>query len=322
MKKKIDIFSGFLGAGKTRLIKKLIDEKFSNEKIVVIENEFGEIGIDGSFLDKYDIEIKEISAGCICCSILGDFKNALQEIVNKEDVERIIIEPSGVGKLSEIIKVIKELEATNEIVLNIVATVVDITMYEDFVDFFSEFYKNQIAYADTIVLSRTQHVDYEKIRDVIAQIKQINNRATIITTAWDKVSGDKIVAVGESYEGLDLFKKRNINKLPEGTKFKVRKSTSATDVFISWGIETPQIFNIEKLESIFNEIKNVDVYGKVIRSKGIVQVDEERWIEFDYVPKDFQIRDTAPDYTGRICVIGPELKEENLANLFNLTNLA
>lgn len=318
MKKKIDIFSGFLGAGKTRLIKKLIDEKFSNEKIVVIENEFGEIGIDGSFLDKYDIEIKEISAGCICCSILGDFKNALQDIISQEGVERIIIEPSGVGKLSEIIKVIKDLEATNEIYLNIVITVVDITMYEDFVDFFSEFYKNQIAYADTIVLSRTQHVDYEKIKTVISEIKQINNRASIITTAWDKVSGDKIVAVGESYEGLDLFKKRNIiNKLPEGTKFKVRKSTSATDVFISWGIETPKIFNIEKLESIFNEIKNENLYGKVIRSKGIVQVDEEHWIEFDYVPKDFQIRDTAPDYTGRICVIGPELKEENLTLLFN-----
>jgi Putative GTPases (G3E family) len=318
MKKKIDIFSGFLGAGKTRLIKKLIDEKFSDEKIVVIENEFGEIGIDGSFLDKYDIEIKEITAGCICCSILGDFKNALNDIINQEGVERIIIEPSGVGKLSEIIKVVKELEATNEIFLNIVITVVDITMYEDFVDFFSEFYKNQIAYADTIVLSRTQHVDYEKIKSVISEIKQINNRASIITTAWDKVSGDKIVAVGESYEGLDLFKKRNIiNKLPEGVKFKVRKSESATDVFISWGLETPKIFNIEKLKSIFNEIKNEDLYGKVIRSKGIVQVDEESWIEFDYVPKDFQIRDTAPDYTGRICVIGTELNEENLTNLFN-----
>lgn len=318
MKKKIDIFSGFLGAGKTRLIKKLIDEKFSNEKIVVIENEFGEIGIDGSFLDKYDIEIKEISAGCICCSILGDFKNALQEIINKEGVERIIIEPSGVGKLSEIIKVVKELEATNEIVLNIVITVVDITMYEDFVDFFSEFYKNQIAYADTIVLSRTQHVDYEKIKSVISEIKKINNRASIITTAWDKVSGDKIVAVGESYEGLELLKKRNtIKKLPEGIKFKVRKSASATDVFISWGIETPKTFNIEKLESIFNEIKNENLYGRVIRAKGIVQVDEESWVEFDYVPKDFQTRDTAPDYTGRICVIGTDLKEENLTNLFN-----
>lgn len=318
MKKKIDIFSGFLGAGKTRLIKKLIDEKFNNEKIVVIENEFGEIGIDGSFFNKYDIEIKEISAGCICCSILGDFKNALHEIINKEGVERIIIEPSGVGKLSEIIKIIRELEGTNEIFLNMVIAVIDNTLYEDFVDFFSEFYKNKIAYARTVVLSRTQYVDCEKIKSVVSEIKKINDRANIITTAWDKVTGDKIVDVGENYEGLDLFKKRNIiNRLSEEIKFKVRKSISATDIFVSWGIETPEIFNIGKLNSIFDEIKNENLYGKVIRAKGIVQVDEERWIEFDYVPEDFQVRDTAPDYTGRICVIGIDLKEKNLDNLFN-----
>lgn len=317
MKIKIDIFSGFLGAGKTKLIKKLINESFNTEKIVVIENEFGEIGIDGSFLEKFDIEIKEISAGCICCSILSDFKNALQEIVSTEGIERIIIEPSGVGKLSEIIKVVRELETTNEIFLNIITTVVDVTMYEDFIDFFSEFYKNQIAYANTIVLSRTQDVNYEEIQKIILQIKQINSKANIITTPWDKLSGDNIVAVGESYEGLDLFKKINIiKKLPSQTKFSIRRKKSATDVFVSWGIETPKIFSIEKLKNIFNELKDEQIYGKVIRSKGIVQVDEEHWVEFDYVPKEFQIRDASADYTGRICVIGTDLNKENLINLF------
>lgn len=305
MKIKVDIFSGFLGAGKTKLIKKLIDEGLNNEKIVIIENEFGEVGIDASFLEAFDIKVKEINAGCICCSLLSDFKDALQEIISSKEYERIIIEPSGVGKLSEVANVIKELEATNEVVLDRVITVVDVTMFEDYVDFFSDFYKDQISNANIIVLSRTQNVSNEQTERVIAKIKEINSKENIITTPWDELAAE------------DIYNAEEINKRLKSSKTKKlhSKSHHAKEVFGSVGVETNQIISLEKLESIFKKFKDQQIYGKVIRAKGVVKVEEDKFVEFDYTPKDFQIRDTLSKAKDGICVIGMDLNKENIKDL-------
>jgi G3E family GTPase len=317
MKIKIDIFSGFFGAGKTSLIKKLINENIYTKKVIVVENDFGDIGIDGIFLKKYNINVREINGGCICCSTLNGFKDTLQEIIGSDNVENIIIEPSGVGKLSEIIKIVEKLELQNDVFLSRVITVVDVTMYEDSIDYFAEFYKDQIIYANTIVLSRTQNVNYEELQSVVSKIKNLNKKANIITTPWDNLSGSIIIGASD-YDGRqDLFKKANIIKMPpKKLKLKIIRKNLAEDVFSSWGIQTPKVFSIETLKSILNSLKNEELYGKVLRSKGIVQVDENHWIEFDFVPKQFEIRDTQPDYTGRICVIGVNLNKENLINLW------
>lgn len=323
MKTKIDIISGFLGAGKTTLIKKLIDEKFYNEKIVIIENEFGEVGIDRSFLKKTNVEVKEINAGCICCTIIGDFKNSIKEIINKYQPERIIIEPSGVGKLSEIIAVVKSDELKHNIILNMVITVVDVTKYEKYILNFSEFYKNQIINANTIVLSRIQNISFEKLETVVLKIRKLNEKVNIITTPWDKLNGISIVEVGEGDTKQSLYKKVNLIKRPElGSEFKIQNNNlgmvSADKMFNNWGIETPKIIKIEALKNIFSKLKECNLYGYVLRAKGIVQVNENNWVEFDYVPEEFELRNTTPDYTGRICVIGSNLKKDNLKNLFSV----
>lgn len=321
MKTKIDIISGFLGAGKTSLIKKLIDEKFHTKKIVIIENEFGEVGIDRSFLKKTNVEIKEINAGCICCTIIGDFKDSIKEIINKYQPERIIIEPSGVGKLSEIIGVIKSDELKRNIILNMVITVVDVTKYEKYILNFSEFYKNQIINANTIVLSRTQNISFEKLETVALKIRKLNERVNIITTPWDKLNGINIVEVGERDTKQSLYKKVNLIKRPElKSEFTMQNNNlgmvNADKMFNNWGIETPKIIKIEALKNIFTKLKECNLYGYVLRAKGIVQVSENHWVEFDYVPEEFELRNTTPDYTGRICVIGSNLKKDNLKNLF------
>ena len=320
---KIDIFSGFFGAGKTTLIKKLINENLYNRKVVIIENEFGEIGIDGVFLEKYNIEVKEINAGCICCSTFNDFNNTLEEIINSKEIERIIIEPSGVGKLSEIIEIIKRFKSKNDVLINIIITVLDVTMYEEFVDLFGEFYKDQIIYANTIVLSRSQSVNYEELQSVISKIRELNIKANIITTPWNNLSGDNIASAAEKDGRQELIKEANIIKIPSvKAKFRIKRKILAEDVFDSWGIETPKMFSIEALNYIFNNLSNEELYGRVLRSKGSVQVDENRWVEFDYLPKQIEIRDSSPDYTGRICVIGTNLNKKNLTDIFKKINLA
>lgn len=314
---KIDIFSGFFGAGKTTLIKKLIDEDLYNKKVVIIENEFGEIGIDGIFLEKYNIEIKEINAGCICCSTFNDFNNTLKGIIDSKKIKRIIIEPSGVGKLSDILDIVKKIEAKNDVIINMIITVVDVTMYEEYIDFFSEFYKNQILYASTIVLSRTQSVNYEDLQNVVSKIKKLNKKANIITTPWDILSGDNIIKASEKDGREELFKKLNIIKLPSSkAKVKIDRKKLADDIFNSWGFETPKVYSVYELKHIFNNLKNEKLYGKIVRAKGIVQVYGNKWIEFDYLPKQFEVRDAMPDYTGRICVIGINLNIESLINIF------
>ncbi|MBK5244728.1 MAG: GTP-binding protein [Eubacteriaceae bacterium] len=317
---QIDIFSGFFGAGKTTLIKKLINEKVYSKKVTLIENEFGEIPIDGAFLKKFNIEIKEIKAGCICCSTVNDFNNTLKEIIDSKETERIIIEPSGVGKLSEIVKIVKKLEVNNDVKLNLVIAAVDVTMYEEFVNLFSEFYEDQVIHASTVILSRTQSVTKEELQQVVSKIREINEKARIITTPWDDLSGVELIGLSEA----DGRKEAGIHKLDDVDLIELDQefdhehgeSDHDHDFFSSWGIETPKEYPVETLEKLFSILKNEELYGKVVRSKGIVQAEENRWIEFDFVPKQFEIRESEPQNTGRITVIGHALNKENIINLF------
>lgn len=319
MKTMIDIFSGFLGAGKTMLIKKLINEKLYSDNIVIIENEFGEVGIDGNILKRTNIEVKEINAGCICCSISGDFKKAIKEVIEKYRPERIIIEPSGVGKLSEILNSINNEDIKNSVKLNMIITLVDVLKYEMYIANFSEFYRNQIINAKTIILSRTQKIAAEKLEKITTAIRNLNHKANIVTTPWDKLDANTIVKIAENDAKSDINKKVNLLKRPsQNISLKISKNHHADQIFNTWGVETPKIFNELNLKNIFSELENSKQYGTVLRAKGIVQADANRWVQFDYVPEEFQVKNTSPDYTGRICVIGNDLKKDKLKSLFSI----
>lgn len=316
MKIKVDVFSGFLGAGKTLLIKKLIEENLKNEKIAIIENEFGEIGIDGGFLRNSAIDVKEINAGCICCSVYGDFKAGINEVIDKYHPERIIIEPSGVAKLSEVLSVFKESDFKEKVSLNIIITVIDITKYDMYVSNFDEFYKDQIRKAKTIILSRTQNVSNETVVDVVSKIKTLNNSASIITTPWNNIKAKNILETAEGNSENTIFNKINLlNKVP--SKVSVRTSTVNTTktTFKTIGIETPKILTKSQLKNNLEKLNN-SMYGLVLRAKGIVECTNGEWVEFDYVPNEFEIRKSLPDYSGRICVIGENLSKDNIEKLF------
>ncbi|MBC3898162.1 CobW family GTP-binding protein [Acetobacterium malicum] len=315
---QIDIFSGFFGAGKTTLIKKLIDENVYSKKITLIENEFGEIPIDGAFLKKYNIEIKEIKAGCICCSTVIDFTNTLREIIKSKETERIIIEPSGVGKLSEIVKIVKILEEDNDIHLNLVIAAVDVTMYEEFTELFSEFYGDQIIHASTILLSRTQNVDDEELGKVVSKIREINDTASIVTTPWDDLSGIELIGLSEA-DGQQISRDEDLSAFDlefDDDDHDHDDDDHNHDIFTSWGIETPKIFPVTQLESIFESLKDEAIFGKVVRSKGKVQIDGVNWVEFDFVPNALEIRASEPDEIGRITVIGHDLNQAILDTVF------
>jgi G3E family GTPase len=317
MKTKLDIFSGFLGAGKTMLIKKLLNEKLIDEKIVIIENEFGEVGIDGSILRKSNIEVKEINAGCICCSVSEDFDKAIKEVIDKYHPNRIIIEPSGVAKLSEIIAACKVKELRELVSINMVITVVDVLKLEMYIANFSEFYKNQISNAKTIILSRTQKASEEKVLRAVEKIQSLNNRANIITASWDMLKGNRIIEIAEEDFTPPSLEEVNLLKKPiTGAMIKKKTNHSANEVFQTWGIETPKSFSKETLNNILHKIKNEKLYGEVLRAKGIIQISESEWIQFDYVPEELEMRSTTPDYIGRVCVIGSNLDKENLKTLF------
>ncbi len=321
MRTKIDVFSGFLGAGKTMLIKKLINEKLLNENMVIIENEFGEVGIDGSILRKSNIEVKEINAGCICCTISGDFKNAIKEVINKYKPSRIIIEPSGVAKLSEVLAVCKDEELKELVTMNMSITVIDVLKFDSYIKNFGEFYKNQIINAKTIVLSRTQKASAEKVSKAVERIQSINSVANIVTTNWDDISAEKIIHIAEGdfnqTSKQDSLEQVNLIKKPlNGAMIKRAANHSANEVFQTWGVETPKVISKETLNDILYEIKNDKLYGTVLRAKGIIQSSESSWIQFDYVPEEIEMRATTPDYTGRLCVIGSGLNKENLKTLF------
>lgn len=376
---KIDVFSGFLGAGKTTLIKKLLKEGYSGEKLVLIENEFGEIGIDGGFMKDAGIEITEMNQGCICCSLVGDFGKALQKVLEEFSPDRILIEPSGVGKLSDVIKAVMDIKNDN-IVLNSYTTVADATKIKMYMKNFGEFYKNQVETAKTIVLSRTQKLSEEKLAEAISLIKELNANATIVTTNWDEISGAQILQAMENENKFadDLLKEtlthhhdddddecechdhehhhhdhdeehEHHHHHEDGEECHCHDHEHhhhdhdeehehhhhddehehhhddhehhhhhhhADEVFTSIGIETAKKFTKEELENALSKLSSEE-YGVVLRAKGIVE-GKDGWIEFDFVPEEYEIRNGSADVTGKMCVIGSKLEEEKIKTLFGV----
>lgn len=378
---KVDIISGFLGAGKTTLISKLLKEALPDEQVVLIENEFGEIGIDGGFLKDSGVEIREMNSGCICCSLVGDFGTSLKEVVDKYHPDRIIIEPSGVGKLSDVIKAVKDLHIENEIRLNSASTVADASKVKMYMKNFGEFFNNQIEHAGTIILSRTQNVSEDKLKKAIEMIRSLNADAHIITTPWDSLDGKQILAAMENVTNLELeMLAEQAEKTHEEHEHEHHHHDGecccghhhdddeehehhhhdhddecchhdhdhehehhhhdhdgecchhdhehehhhheghhhADDVFTSWGEETPNKYDKEALDAILKKLANTNEYGSILRAKGMLPANDGTWMYFDLVPEEYEIREGNPDYTGRICVIGAELKEDPLKELFNL----
>ncbi len=348
---KIDIISGFLGAGKTTLIKKLLAEAFPGEKLVLIENEFGEISIDGGFLKQSGVQISEMSSGCICCSLVGDFNQALKDVHGQFQPDRILIEPSGVGKLSDVIVAVENtVRDVPDMKLNSFVTVADASKVKVYMKNFGEFYNNQIESAGTVILSRTQNVSREKLEAGVALLREKNPDAAILTTPWDQLDGKTILSAMEKVSLADelLEKMRAEHEAEEAEHHHHDHDHAehhhhhdhddhdhdhehhdhdhdhehhhhhhhADEVFTSWGRETPKTFTQEELEDILAALDS-GKYGKILRAKGIVD-GGAGWLEFDFVPEEHEVRPGRPDYTGRLCVIGSELKEDALAELFGL----
>ena len=321
---KIDVFSGFLGAGKTTLIKKLIKEAYKGENLVLIETEFGEIGIDGGFLKEAGIEIREMNSGCICCSLVGDFDASLKEVLKRFNPDRILIEPSGVGKLSDVIKAVSGV-LSEDVVLNSATAVVDAVKCKMYMKNFGEFFIDQIENADCIVLSRTDLADAEKIKTATDLIREKNTKATLITTPIEKLDGADILNAMEQSETIESIK----DELEHHHHHKHHDEHDenctcgchdhhhhADEVFSSWGRETTRQYTKDEIEAILNAMDDGE-YGSILRAKGYVQAGEE-WIYFDYVPEQADIRLGSPAVTGRICVIGADLDENSLQSLFGL----
>lgn len=317
---KIDIISGFLGAGKTTLIKKLLDSNLKKEKLAIIENEFGEVSIDGDLLKDTNIDIKEINSGCICCSLVGDFKEAIKEIIKKYSPERIIIEPSGVAKLSDIIKSCKSISNENSITINNIFTVIDPTNYESYITNFGEFYKDQIKNAKTLIISKRENDSEEQIETVSKLIRNINKHSSIIIVPLNEMDGNDILTIAKG--DLIKFSERSlsITKPMNSSAIKnVSHSHSANSIFNNWGIETKKAFSKSKLEEIFNTIARDESYGKILRGKGIVELDGGRWGEFHYTPGKFNINSTTSQKVGKIVIIGEDVNKNKLNILFKVT---
>ena len=388
---KIDIISGFLGAGKTTLIKKLLDESFKGEKIVLIENEFGEIGIDGGFLKDAGVEITEMNSGCICCSLVGDFGSALKQVLDDYSPARIIIEPSGVGKLSDVVAAVERVQAeTPDLRLNSFVTVVDAAKAKVYMKNFGEFFNNQVEHACAIILSRTQKIDQKKLDGAVTLLREKNPKAAILTTPWDQLTGAQILSAMEGGQDLahELMEEiehhghdhshcghehghcehehhhehehghcehehhhehehghcehehhhehehghcehehQHAHHHDQGDTCTAccghdhhhHHDHDADEVFTSWGRETPRQYSREDLQEALSALALGDDYGYILRAKGMVPCDDgQTWLHFDLVPEEFQIREGAADYTGRLCVIGSDLKEEQLEKLFLL----
>ncbi len=379
---KIDIISGFLGAGKTTLIKKLIKDAFANEKVVLIENEFGEIGIDGGFLKEAGIEITEMNSGCICCSLVGDFGEALKKVVSEYQPDRVIIEPSGVGKLSDVIKAVEKASADVDIKLNSATTVVDVTKAKMYIKNFGEFFLNQIEACGTVVLSRSQNASEEKLLEVVNMIKEHNAEARMITTPWDQIDGTVILdAIEHSSSIEDIMKNFRYNPEEDDHHHHHHYDENgvcscghhhdddddedehehhhhhhhdddddehecchghhhndddddhecchghhhhhghdADEVFTSWGRETAHKYDEADLRAILDKlaVEEDNEFGFILRAKGIIPNKEGKWLEFDLVPGEYEVREGAADYTGKLCVIGSKLDEAKIAELFGV----
>lgn len=328
-KTKVDIISGFLGAGKTTFIKKLLAEALSGEKVVLIENEFGEIGIDGGFLKDSGIEVREMNSGCICCSLVGDFASSLKEILTKYTPDRVIIEPSGVGKLSDVMRAVADVEEELPVAGNSAVTLVDVKKAKLYIKNFGEFFNNQVQYAKTIVLSRTDVTDQKKIDEAIQLIREINKDATIITTPLADLSGEKLLEIlehpidlkAELFEELAEEHEHHHHHDEDGHcccgHHHHHHGHDADEVFDSVGLENVPAFTEDKLHALLIRLAESEEFGKVVRAKGMVpSADGGAWFHFDLVPGETEIRRGAAEASGKVCVIGSELKEEAITREF------
>ena len=338
---KIDIFSGFLGAGKTTLIRKLIAEGYKNEKLVLIENEFGEIAIDGGFLKDAGVQITEMNSGCICCTLVGDFTKALKKVMEEYAPDRIIIEPSGVGKLSDVAHAVEQVEGAH---IGAKVTVVDAGKCRMYMRNFGEFFNDQVENADLIVMSRTDTASAEKILAATELLKQLNAKAGLISTPWDKLSGEQIVEAMEHnalHEELEHMEHEHHHEHEHDYEHHHHDHDEhdehctcgchdhehdhdhehhhhhhADEVFTSWGMETPRKFTESALRGILSALEDEAKYGVILRAKGIVDAEDGDWLYFDYVPGEVDIRRGGAAVTGRFCVIGSKLNEQALKELF------
>ena len=341
---KIDVVSGFLGAGKTTLIKKLLKEALDGSKTVLIENEFGEIGIDGGFLKEAGIEIKEMNSGCICCSLVGDFGTSLKEVISTYAPERILIEPSGVGKLSDVLKAVENVAGDLDVEINSAVAVVDASKCKMYMKNFGEFFSNQIEYAGTIILSRTDKVDQAKLNACVEMIREHNDKATIITTPLDQLDGREVLKTIEGADKLEDMMKEMLEHIHDDHDEDEccdhehhhhhdhdenctcgchdhdhdhhHHHHHADEVFTSWGIETPNTYSAEDIGKILTALDSGE-YGAILRAKGMVPAPDGTWVYYDYVPEEHDIRSGKPEVTGKICVIGSKLDEDKLAELFH-----
>lgn len=349
---KIDIFSGFLGAGKTTLIKKLIEDGYQGEKLVLIENEFGEIAVDGGFLKDAGIEITEMNSGCICCSLVGDFREALHKVIDEFHPDRILIEPSGVGKLSDVIKAVQKV-VSDDVALNGFTTVVDATKVKMYMKNFGEFFNDQVENAACVIFSRTSGIREEKLAEAIELVRGKNPDAVLITTPWEQLSGAVILEAMERRTTLKDTLAGMVNDAHEDDVCPVcgghhhdhdhghehhdhdhehhdhehchdhehhhHHGHDADEVFVSWGAETFRKYSAEDIRGMLNAFTDNEDYGLVLRAKGYVPAaDDGQWVYFDYTPGEVDIRRGAPSVTGRICVIGSKLKEDQLKELFRI----
>lgn len=338
---KVDIFSGFLGAGKTTLIQKLLREVYQGQKLVLLENEFGEVGIDGGFMKDAGIQIAEMNSGCICCSLAGDLGVNLKSIVEQYHPERILVEPSGVGKLSEVIRAIHAVADECELAIHSKSTIVDATKCRVYLKNFGEFFADQIAAANTIILSRTQKLDDEKLQECIDLIRPLNGQAAIITTPWQQLDASRMIEAMENRNTLfeEILKQEDIcpecgchhhgahhhHDEPEGHSHEHchehgehhhHSHHHADEIFTSMGAETARKYTRDELENILKCLN--DGYGTILRAKGILPSNTGDWLHFDYVPGEYEIRNGGSDYTGRLCVIGSDLKEAEIRSLFDI----
>lgn len=314
---KVDIISGFLGAGKTTFIKLLIENVFAGEKLVLIENEFGEIGIDGGFLKDAGIEITEMNSGCICCTLVGDFSKALRKVIEEYHPDRVLIEPSGVGKLSDVSKAIEHVKKEADIEIEGRITIVDGKKAKMYLKNFGEFFKDQVAYANTIVVSRTQMMEDHSIEECVKMLREENKEASIISTSWDKLSKEAIEhALSPNTQLEGIFEEE---KCPVCShEHHHHHHHHADEIFTSWGQETAHKYTEGELDFLLKALSETEGYGTILRAKGIVEMENGAWKQFDLVPQEYEVRESAADYTGRLCVIGTDLKEDELTKLFHL----